>query len=403
MRRFSDFAWLKDQLREAYPFLIIPALPEKQQLGRFSPDFVEMRLRALQRWVERVVSHPELSSTGASFSRTADGRPRLCGTLLLTKLSPVPRPSPDTPPLPARSTELLKRFISMSTDAMASVREGNGAAQRTLETGKKTLVRLLKTASSVAQDAIATVRGGGSTAAASVSASTQDVAFAELDAYLSTQAPLVELLHSAAEKLAQRSREQAQLLLEFGHSLRALGTAEGGAIGANLVNIGTASWAASTTAYEQAVCQSESFVEKLADYVRDARSVRTALDERTRASRVLSEAAGEVDRLRAQLTALASSAAPTAMRDRQACEAELPAATQAATEARTYYGKTVAHVLSEVERRRATMQSDFRSILLDFVSIQLRTENKLAAAWEVMAAKMGGASPAPLAITLESL
>jgi hypothetical protein len=284
---------------------------------------------------------------------------------------------------------------------MAIAREGNGAAQRTLETGKKTLVRLLKTASSVAHDAIATVRGGGSTAASSVSASTQDVAFAELDAYLSAQAPLVELLHGAAEKLAQRSREQAALLLEFGHSLRALGTAEGGSIGTNLTTAGTASWASSTTAYEQSVCHMEAFVEKLADYVRDARSIRTTLDERARASHALSEAAGEVDRLRALLTALSSSVAPTAMRDRQAAESELPAAAAAATAARAYYDKTVASVLTEVERKRTCMKTDFRSILLDFVSIQVRTENKLAAAWEVTAQKIGGG--ALLAITLESL
>jgi hypothetical protein len=69
LRRFSDFEWLKAQLKETYPFLIVPALPEKQQLGRFSADFVDMRLRALQRWVERVAQHPELSTVGTFIFR----------------------------------------------------------------------------------------------------------------------------------------------------------------------------------------------------------------------------------------------------------------------------------------------------------------------------------------------
>jgi hypothetical protein len=48
------------------------------------------------------------------------------------------------------------------------------------------------------------------------SSATQDVAFAELDAYLTAQAPLVALLYNAAANVAGRSREQAQLLLEYG-------------------------------------------------------------------------------------------------------------------------------------------------------------------------------------------
>lgn len=289
----------------------------------------------------------------------------------------------------------------MSTEAMAVIREGNSATQRTLQSGKKTIVALLKTASSAASDAFASVRGGPGVV--TTSSATQDVAFAELDAYLTAQAPLVALLYNAAANVASRSREQAQLLLEYGQTLRALGGTEGGAVGASLTSIGTASWAASTTAYEQAVCQTEAFVEKLADYVRDARAIRFTLDERARASRVLSDASSDVDRLRALLTALSSSAAPSAMRDRQAAEAELPGAVRTATDARAYYDKTAASILAEVERTRTNMRADFRAMLLDFTSIQLRTELKLAAAWESIAAKLGGAAPQPLAITLEAL
>lgn len=65
VRRFSDFVWLRGQLREAFPYLVVAALPEKQQLGRFVDEFIEVRQRALQRWMERIVSHPDLSEHGA--------------------------------------------------------------------------------------------------------------------------------------------------------------------------------------------------------------------------------------------------------------------------------------------------------------------------------------------------
>lgn len=64
VRRFNDFVWLRNQLREALPYLIIPSLPEKQQIGRFNTDFVDVRHRALQRWADRISTHAEITTTG---------------------------------------------------------------------------------------------------------------------------------------------------------------------------------------------------------------------------------------------------------------------------------------------------------------------------------------------------
>ena len=77
LRRFSDFVWLRAQFKEIYPFLIVPALPEKKQLGRFAGDFVEMRERALARWVVSVAAHPELSTSGESGGGEEWGRRRM--------------------------------------------------------------------------------------------------------------------------------------------------------------------------------------------------------------------------------------------------------------------------------------------------------------------------------------
>lgn len=71
-RRFSDFHWLRERLREAFPWLVVPALPEKSALnktqmmatGKKDDEFQEMRLRALQRWLARVAFHPQLCATG---------------------------------------------------------------------------------------------------------------------------------------------------------------------------------------------------------------------------------------------------------------------------------------------------------------------------------------------------
>jgi hypothetical protein len=73
IRRFSDFFWLRTQLRDAFPFLIVPALPEKQQMGRFNQEFIDVRMRALQRWIDRIAANPQLVSTGECRPSAAAG------------------------------------------------------------------------------------------------------------------------------------------------------------------------------------------------------------------------------------------------------------------------------------------------------------------------------------------
>ncbi|RYG64137.1 hypothetical protein EON64_14595 [archaeon] len=59
-RRYSDFAWLVGQLASQHPGVIIPPIPEKQAVGRFSAEFVESRRRALEKFLVRVLGHEEL-------------------------------------------------------------------------------------------------------------------------------------------------------------------------------------------------------------------------------------------------------------------------------------------------------------------------------------------------------
>jgi sorting nexin-1/2 len=63
VRRYSDFAWLFQELTREYPGVIVPPLPEKQAVGRFGEDFVESRKRALEKFLQRVAAHPELSNS----------------------------------------------------------------------------------------------------------------------------------------------------------------------------------------------------------------------------------------------------------------------------------------------------------------------------------------------------
>jgi hypothetical protein len=71
-RRYNDFTWLSMELSKEFPGAIIPPLPEKLTLGRFSSEFVESRRRALERFLTRILVHPDLGNA-ACFSTFLQG------------------------------------------------------------------------------------------------------------------------------------------------------------------------------------------------------------------------------------------------------------------------------------------------------------------------------------------
>lgn len=59
-RRYRDFLWLHRTLQKKNSGCIIPPLPKKQFLGRFHPDFIENRMRGIEKFLDKVLSHPVL-------------------------------------------------------------------------------------------------------------------------------------------------------------------------------------------------------------------------------------------------------------------------------------------------------------------------------------------------------
>lgn len=68
-RRYSDFETLRNYLEIAYPFVIIPPLPEKKVMfawqnlavDKFDPDFIDRRRAGLENFLLRVASHKVLA------------------------------------------------------------------------------------------------------------------------------------------------------------------------------------------------------------------------------------------------------------------------------------------------------------------------------------------------------
>lgn len=63
VRRYSDFTWLSGELSKEFPGVIVPPLPEKLTVGRFGDEFVDSRRRGLEKFLQRIASHSELSNS----------------------------------------------------------------------------------------------------------------------------------------------------------------------------------------------------------------------------------------------------------------------------------------------------------------------------------------------------
>jgi len=64
-RRYSDFDWLCEHLKAAHPSCVVPQIPEKSFSGNFDEGLMAFRARELTRFLQRVLSHPLMSSDEA--------------------------------------------------------------------------------------------------------------------------------------------------------------------------------------------------------------------------------------------------------------------------------------------------------------------------------------------------
>lgn len=65
-RRFSDFEWLRTILVKCYPRLLVPPIPGKK-IGqrRFEEDFIEKRMKFLQKFIDSVMESEEFKTSEA--------------------------------------------------------------------------------------------------------------------------------------------------------------------------------------------------------------------------------------------------------------------------------------------------------------------------------------------------
>jgi len=181
IRRFSDFVWLHTNLCAMYPGVVVPPLPEKLLVGRFSPEFIESRRRSLQVFLTRCVAHPEL-----------------------------------------QHSDHLTTFLEATDDVLQGFRAdpknnaGKGIGARG---GANSIFQWL-------DDTVQQISTTLGTTSINMEKTNADIKVEDMVAYIEGLEPIISGLHKHAHGLTKRAREIADGLFEFGVSLTLLGQSE---------------------------------------------------------------------------------------------------------------------------------------------------------------------------------
>ena len=329
IRRFSDWDWLHAQLVRDFPGVVVPPLPEKLVMGRFSEEFVEARRRSLEKFLNRVALHPQL-----------------------------------------RESLHFKAFLEYSEEAFAAAKE---AANRSRKSKG-----FWQWASETQQSLTHKLGAGAGAGAALREPTEEDAKFVEASKYIQGFEPQIQNVHKHTQGLIKRSREMANGLFEFGLAFTLLGQSEADSLGNALTQLGHTADKLSVLAAEEAEKEALYFEEPVRDYVRMAAAVKQALDTRTSHQLAYEAALADLQAKTAAHNRIAASApGPKAAQ----AEQEVAKAQQRVDETKKSFELVSERVLAEMERFKREKLADFRALILDYVQLRIEFSRKTEEAW----------------------
>lgn len=344
IRRYSDFVWLHGSLTTEFPGLIIPPLPEKLLVGRFSPEFIESRRRALEKFLNRTQNHAELNSS-ASFkafleiSDTSDDA-----------LAAIKKALKETTPL----VEAPKRRHSL---------DRGGILQWIDETVQQ----------------ISTTLGNG----IALEKTSADVEFEQIETYIDGLEPIMLELQKHAHGLTKRSRDMADGLFDFGVSFTLLGQSEADGLNSGLGQVGQCADKLSVLAAEQAEKEVLYFEEPIIDYIRLIQAVKVALQKRSDAKLAYQTALGDFESKKAVREKLEKQNTSHEKAEKlEKAVGDEKYSQERAHFAKEEYDLVTDRVLREVERFKAEKLQDFKSIILDYIYLQIEYNQKIEEEWK---------------------
>jgi len=346
LRRYSDFLWLFERLHVERAGAIVPPIPEKQPVGRFSPAFVEDRRVNLERFLRRVAVHPELADAQCldTFLRADDvtfqAAKNAKGAVAPMQLNPSMQyqfqPSQPSP----TKKDGIKRWFAEAKTSM---------------TGD-----LVK--------------------------SPDDDIFEEIQRYIHGLDTQMRNVSHQATGLVRKGKEIANGMFEFGLAFNLLGQSEADALGDALAKMGETADRLSVLSAEHAEKEMAQFEEPLQDYIKVIHSVKLALQRRHEKRLTYSTCLAEVESKNHQLAKLRTQIGSESKA--YSTEMSLRRAQEATQQAREDFATVSQRVLREVDRFKREKAEDMRRTVLDYINLQVDYNKRMEEVWATLIPKL---------------
>ncbi|XXG88463.1 hypothetical protein AAC387_Pa12g0669 [Persea americana] len=337
IRRYSDFVWLRDRLAEKYKGIFIPPLPEKSAVEkfRFSVEFIEMRRQALDVFVNRIASHPEL-----------------------------------------KQSEDLRTFLQEDEETMERARS------QEIGIFKKKPADLMQIFKDVQSKVSDVVLGKEKPVEES------NPEYEKLKHYIFELEDHLAEAQKQAFRLVKRHKELGQSLADFGKAVKLLGACEGNSLGKAFSDLGTKSELLSIKLQKEAHNLLMNFEEPLKDYVRAVQSIKATMADRANAFKQQCELA-EATKLKEinldKLMLIRSDRVGEAEFEYKELKAESEEATRR-------FELIVKLMNEEIVRFQEQKTSDMGLAFHEFAKGQAKLANDIADAWRSLLPKLEACS-----------
>jgi len=349
LRRYSDFLWLYERLHMERAGAVVPPIPEKQPVGRFSPAFVEDRRVNLERFLRRVAVHPELSDSSAldtflraddmTFQAAKQAKGEITQPMNMhNSNNPMmnPNQSPMMYPNPSPKKEGFKRWFAEAKTSISG--------------------DLVK--------------------------SPDDDLFDEINRYVHGLDNQMKNVSHQASALVRKGKEIANGLFEFGLAFNLLGQSEADALGDALGKMGDTADRLSVLSAEHAEKEMAQFEEPLQDYLKMIHAVTLALQCRHEKRLTYSTCLAEVEAKQSALNKLRTQIGAEAKC--YAAEMSSRRAQEAADAARDDFATVSQRVLREVDRFKREKAEDMRRTVLDYINLQVEYNKRMEDVWATL-------------------
>lgn len=342
LRRYSDFLWLYESLHHEKAGAIVPPLPEKQPVGRFSAAFIEDRRKNLERFIRRVAVHPELMDAKClnTFLKADDA------TFHAAKHSKWEQPmyAPEHGGHP-----MMQQPISQ--------KQGLGSW-------------LSNAGSNIASKVIN---------APNLVHSPDDDLFFEIEDYISGLETQMKTVSQQATTLVRKGKEMANGLFEFGLAFSLLGQSEEGGLGDSLQKMGEVADQLSVMTADHAEKEGVRFEDPLTDYIRMIQEVKIALQKRQEKRRNYSNAIMDMGSKETQSMKLKGIMG----KEEKSYHADmmLEKAKEDAEIAREEFATVSQRVLREVDRFKREKADDMRRTVMDYIDLQIEYNRRMEEIW----------------------